>query len=807
MGPYRKFRLMHVTFGLAALLWGWVGSPEVLHAHDGDVIPVFKYPTAPVFNVTGPSPRGCNVSGIDGYRPDTKIHLDNDVTVFIQRTDTDLYFCFVGIEPRPTDPLTEPNHRDTVWVFLDIDHEGSSPPTKRDYLFEISPTSLVTVSGTTLSGPQFKDPGPPQDSGPPDFRTTWRIAGVDASAGEFVVTWNAELRVSRTLFGGWHTVGARFAYNQGIPFVTHKFASWPAGSDPLKPSTWADLDLGESVRPLPGGVYTNNNNNARTGAYYEKVLNPGNVNAGAINTFGKLYTWDVEGQIYAQPLYVHGLTLPDGSSHNVVYVATQKNWVYAFDADTHATLWSTSLGDPIPVSDTGCSGHPKLLYPWIGITSTPVIDPESETIYLVTHNKEDGNYFHRLHALDLRTRAEKFRGPVDITASVPGNADDNKNGVIVFDKYEQPDQPRQLNRPGLLLQNGLLYIGFGSYCDVDKYHGWVMAYDVQTLQQKDAFNTTPDGKKGAIWQSGRGLVADAWGNVFLMTSNGERYDAKINERDLIQSFVRLRSDLKFPDWFTAKSHDCGNDVYPDQDLDFGSSGPLLVAARSGAGADNRILGGGKDGSLYLVKAMDMGKNAHPPLHQIIATRAPEWEFTISCQSKPIETGTRVHHIHGGPVLWDEFNDGQELVYLLGENDPLKVFRIRNDQIEGPMAQSKYHAPPGMPGGTLSLSYSEDPNNAIIWVNIPRTDSAYLDIVEGELIAFKSSPNQGDLPLLWHSEIEPNHRDRVGLYAKFVPPTIADGKVFVASFGDPQDKDDETRKGWLHVYGLGPPPPR
>jgi len=550
------------------------------------------------------------------------------------------------------------------------------------------------------------------------------------------------------------------------------------------------------------GVYTNNNNNSRTGAYYENVLNPGNVNAGAINTFGKLYTWEVEGQIYAQPLYVRWGNRFGGGRQNVVYVATQKNWVYAFDADTHATLWSTSLGDPLHYDDTGCrsNGH-HLLYPWIGITSTPVIDPESETIYLVTHNKEDGNYFHRLHALDLRTGAEKFGGPVVITASVPGNGDGNQNGVIVFDRYEQPDQTRQLNRPGLLLQNGLVYIGFGSYCDVEEYHGWVMAYDVETLQQKWVFNTTPDAKKGAIWQSGRGLVADPWGNVFFMTSNG---DYNINERDLVQSFVRLRSDLKFPDWFTAKSQDCGKDSV-DPDLDFGSSGPLLVAGRSGTQEDNRILGGGKDGSLYLVKAMDMGKKGQP-LDKIIATKAPEW-WGISCHSGVLIGGTDTHHIHGGPVLWDKFNDGQELlVYLLGENDPLKVFRIRNDRIEAPIAQSEYHAPPGMPGGTLSLSYSEDPNNAIIWVNIPHSEDAYDAIVPGRLIAFKSSPNQADLPLLWDSNMEPSHRDQVGLYAKFVPPTIADGKVFVASFGDPQVKDDATRKGWLHVYGLGPPPP-
>lgn len=170
-----------------------------------------------------------------------------------------------------------------------------------------------------------------------------------------------------------------------------------------------------------------------------------------------------------------------------------------------------------------------------------------------------------------------------------------------------------------------------------------------------------------------------------------------------------------------------------------------------------------------------------------------------------------------------------MIYLLGENDPLKVFRIRNDQIEGPIAQSKYRAPPGMPGGTLSLSYSEDLKKSLIWVNIPLDrgfkSDAVENIVEGFLIAFQALPIQDpedpnrcestrdkpcELKLWWHSEMAPNHRDSVGLYAKFVPPTIADGKVFVASFGDPRYGDpnkqgDDSRKGWLHVYGLSPPP--
>src|SRR5262249_47420139 len=137
---------------------------------------------------------------------------------------------------------------------------------------------------------------------------------------------------------------------------------------------------------------------------------------------------------------------------------------------------------------------------------------------------------------------------------------------------------------------------------------------------------------------------------------------------------------------------------------------------------------------------------------------------------------------------------------LGENDHLKAFRIRNDQIKGPIAQSKYHAPPGMPGGTLSLSYSEDPNKALIWVHIPKSSDAVEAIVDGFLIAFQALPNGGDLRLLWHSEMNPA-RDSVGLYAKFVPPTVVDSKVFVASFGDPKDKDDENRQGWLHMYGL------
>jgi hypothetical protein len=284
-----------------------------------------------------------------------------------------------------------------------------------------------------------------------------------------------------------------------------------------------------------------------------------------------------------------------------------------------------------------------------------------------------------------------------------------------------------------------------------------------------------------------------------MTGNGT---VNFDHRDVGESFLRLSRDLALEDWFTPPDHACWN----HNDLDLGSSGPLLLPSVAADAQPFHMIGGGKPGMLYLLSSANLGGGNHfQPLDAILATKPLEW-VGISCASylnwwDPSST----HHIHGGPVLWA--SQQRALIYNLGENDSLKAFEIAGGKITF-IGSSKFQAPAGMPGGILSVSgVPEDGISAIVWATVPLQGDAVEHIVRGILIAFQAEPNGSDVPLLWHSEMNAA-RDSVGLFAKYVPPTIADGKVFVASFGDPADADNadnddpnKRRIGQLHVYGL------
>ena len=282
-------------------------------------------------------------------------------------------------------------------------------------------------------------------------------------------------------------------------------------------------------------VVTQHYDNARTGANTnETILTPSNVNTAG---FGKLFSQLVDGYIYAQPLYLAGVTMGAGTSqagtvHNVVFIATEHDSVYAFDADTNGgangfPLWKVTLLDAAHGAASGATTVPSGdissgdLVPEIGITGTPVIDPATNTIYLVGKTKESGTYLQRLHALDITTGAEKFGGPVILSASVPGNGTGSSSGVLNFDpKWE-------LQRTGLLLLNGIVYFGFGAHGDNGPWHGWILAYNASTLQQTSAYCTTPNGSGSGVWMSGSGLAGDVidpvghpFGRMFIATGNG-----------------------------------------------------------------------------------------------------------------------------------------------------------------------------------------------------------------------------------------------------------------------------------------------
>ena len=291
-------------------------------------------------------------------------------------------------------------------------------------------------------------------------------------------------------------------------------------------------------------VTTFHYDNARTGQNtQETVLTPANVNA---TQFGKLFTISVDGYVYAQPLYLANVQNIAGGTHNVLYIATQHDSVFAIDADSGAILWQTSFINPssgvTTVSDTevGCTD----IVPEIGITSTPVIDTSSGTLYLVVKTNENGQFFQRLHALDVTSGAEKFGGPVVIAATVNGVGEGGE--TVSFNPLKQN------NRPGLLLENGHVIIAWASHCDKVPFHGWLMSYAASTLAQEAVFNSSPNGGLAGVWMSGDGVAADANGNYYFATGNGSYSGSTSNDYgdSIVQLGPASNGTLPVVDWFT-----------------------------------------------------------------------------------------------------------------------------------------------------------------------------------------------------------------------------------------------------------------
>jgi hypothetical protein len=513
-------------------------------------------------------------------------------------------------------------------------------------------------------------------------------------------------------------------------------------------------------------VWTHRYDNARTGSNLaETQLNTSNVNP---NQFGKLFSYAVDGDIYTQPLVIRGVSIPGKGTHNVVYVATNNNGVYAFDADNNLgansqALWYTSFNGPaitpVPAADMLATFIPNLSP--IGIMGTPVIDQSTQTMYLVARTKETSGsnvaYRQRLHALDISTGAEKFGGPVLIQASVSGVGYDSVGGVVTFNPLKEHQ------RVGLALANGNVYIAWASAGDSDPYHGWVIAYNATTLQQIGALCVTPDGQRAGIWQSGQPLSIDASGNLYVATGNGT-FDGV---RNFGESILKLNANLSSVlDWFTPDNWSFLNSL----DLDLGSAGVLLLPGT------NDLVGAGKEGRLYLLNRGSLG-HTQVGNGQIVQT------FQI----------TGGGNIHGAPAFWN--GPSGPWVYVWGEQDNLKAFAFDGSVFNTtPISQSINPAPPGMPGGFLTISANgSQAGSAILWASIPYAEDANIDIVSGVLRAFDATDLTREL---WNTRMVPA-RDDLGNFAKFVPPTIANGRVYLASFSSR-----------LHVYGpLGSVPPQ
>lgn len=518
-------------------------------------------------------------------------------------------------------------------------------------------------------------------------------------------------------------------------------------------------------------VLTQRNDIYRSGAnLQETLLNTSNVN---VKQFGKLFTRHVDAEIYAQPLYVPHLTIPGKGTHNVVFVATMNNSVYAFDADDpnqSTPLWQDNFGPTVPASDVQCCCTDISVR--VGILGTPVIDPQTSLMYLLSRNKNpDGTYHQWLHALDITTGAEQLHGPVEIKAQF---------GNLTFDPKIQNQ------RPALLLFQGAVYIAWASHNDCGPYHGWIVAYDASNLHQIAAYCDTLTGTEAGIWQSGEGLTVGQDGNIYVMTGNGT-FDANAGGPDLGCSFIKLspaptkqtglQAGLQVLDWFTPHNVDSLNAA----DLDLGSSGVLVIPGTS------YILGGGKEGVLYLLNIHNLG------------------HFNPSGDTQIVQSFQAVNgHLHGTPIYYNSPINGP-CIYVWSEEDYLKVFSFKGNYINTtPIAYSPSPVPDGMPGAMLSLSANgKTPGTAIIWASHPYQGNANNSVVPGILEAYDASattPDSNGIPrlkLLWSSKMNAT-RDDVGKFAKFCCPTIANGKVYMASFGAP---NDPIGAGQLVVYGL------
>jgi hypothetical protein len=516
-------------------------------------------------------------------------------------------------------------------------------------------------------------------------------------------------------------------------------------------------------------VFTSHNDNARTGLNTnETILNPTNVN---IYGFGKIFSRPVDGQIYAQPLYLSNLPVPGKGTHNVIFVATQHDSVYAFDADSNLgsnapPLWKTSFINPaagvtVPittdavdspgqdcrtfVTDTAGPGGE------IGIVGTPVIDAVNGTLYVVARTKEVTNQtsvqFHRLHALDITTGLERSNSPVIIDATVPGTGAGSSNGFVHF------SQVKDVQRSALLLSGGIVYVTFCSYCDITPYHGWIMAYDAQSLQSVGIYNATPNGSSGGIWMGGAGPAAAPDGFVFLVTGNGT-FDTGPSPQNFGDSFLKITHGggiLTLADYFTPFDQS----TMDSQDEDLGSSGAMVLPDSVGSVTHPHLLvGSSKLGKIYLIDRDNMGHFNAGSDSQIVQS----FNFFSSQPGAP--------HFFGLPAY---FNNR---LYVQGVGEGLKAYAFTNGQLNTtPVLQSGDIL--GFRGATPSIS-ANGTNNGVVWQLFPGSGS----IPFASLRAYDANNFSARLYDSYLST-QAGIPEQISL-VKFVVPTVANGKVFLGT---------------------------
>ena len=476
-------------------------------------------------------------------------------------------------------------------------------------------------------------------------------------------------------------------------------------------------------------ITTSQYNNARTGTNTrEKILTPTNVNAAH---FGKLHAIHIDGDVYAQPLYLPEVDVPGKGKRNILFVATEHDSVYAFDADGNfdAPLWRVSFLNPqagiltIRAGESGC----PMIRPEIGITSTPVIDTSTGTLYVLVRTEERDRATQRLHALAVTTGAEKFGGPVDIHASG-------------FDPMlENP-------RAALLLAGNAVYLGWGSTCDYGDYQGWLMAYDAHTLKQLGAFNAAPREGLSGIWAADAGFGADSEGNIFVATGNG-RFDLASGGSDYGDSLLKIglsASGLSVRDYFTPYDNDRLNNT----DKDLGSGGLVLLPDQPGAHPHLLVIGG-KGGTVYLLDRDRLGK------------------FHSEGDSSVLQKISVASELMGAPAFW------QNHLFVQSDKDALKDYAFKSGQFSAePVAQTQatFKA-----SATPTVS-SDGARNGIVWT-VETRPFGFSNQVPGAVLHAYDAANIGHE--LYNSS-ENSSRDAAGPSLRFTIPAVVNGRVYVGA---------------------------